>query len=30
MEQSITNENIISGNKETIEICPDDVVLEDG
>jgi len=30
MEQSSTNENMISGNNETIEICMNDVVLEDG
>jgi hypothetical protein len=29
MEQSFTNENVISGNNETIEICMNDVVLED-
>ncbi len=30
MEQSSTNENVISENNETIEICMNDVVLEDG
>jgi hypothetical protein len=30
MEQSFANENMISENKETIEICMNDVVLEDG
>jgi hypothetical protein len=30
MEQSSTNENVISGNNEIIEICMNDVVLEDG
>jgi phage terminase large subunit-like protein len=30
MEQSFANENVISGNNETIEICMNDVVLEDG
>jgi hypothetical protein len=25
-----TSDNMISGNNETIEICMDDVVLEDG
>jgi hypothetical protein len=30
MEQPSTNENVISGNNETIEICMNDVVLEDG
>ncbi len=30
MEQSSTNENIIIGNNEAIEICMNDVVLEDG
>jgi hypothetical protein len=30
MEQSFANENVISGNIETIEICVNDVVLEDG
>jgi hypothetical protein len=30
MEQSTANENMISGNNEIIEICTDDVVLEDG
>jgi hypothetical protein len=29
MEQSSTNENVISGNNEIIEICMNDVVLED-
>ncbi len=29
MEQSSTNENVISGNNETIEICMNDVVLGD-
>jgi hypothetical protein len=29
MEQSFANENVISGNNETIEICINDVVLED-
>jgi hypothetical protein len=29
MEQSSTNENMIIGNNETIEICINDVVLED-
>jgi hypothetical protein len=29
MEQSSTNENVISGNNERIEICMNDVVLED-
>jgi len=29
MEQSSANENMISGNNETIEICINDVVLED-
>ncbi len=29
MEQSSTNENVISGNNETIETCMNDVVLED-
>jgi phage terminase large subunit-like protein len=28
MEQSFANENVISGNNETIEICVNDVVLE--
>ncbi len=28
MEQSSTNENVMSGNNETIEICMNDVVLE--
>jgi hypothetical protein len=28
MEQSSTNENTISGNNETIEICMNDVGLE--
>jgi len=28
MEQSFANENMISGNNETIEICMNDVVLE--
>jgi len=28
MEQSSANENMISGNNETIEICMHDVVLE--
>jgi hypothetical protein len=30
MEQSFPNENLISGNNETIEICMNDLVLEDG
>jgi len=30
MEESFANENVISGNNETIEICMNDVVLEDG
>jgi hypothetical protein len=30
MEQSSANENMISGNNETIEICMNDVVFEDG
>jgi hypothetical protein len=30
MEQSSANENMISGNNETIEICMNDVVIEDG
>jgi hypothetical protein len=30
MEQSFANENVISGNNETIEICMIDVVLVDG
>jgi hypothetical protein len=30
MEQSFANENVINGNNETIEICKDDGVLEDG
>jgi len=30
MEQPSTNENVISGNNETIEIYMNDVVLEDG
>jgi hypothetical protein len=29
MEQSFANENVINGNNETIEICINDVVLED-
>jgi hypothetical protein len=29
MEQSFANENVINGNNETIEICMNDVVLED-
>jgi len=29
MEQSSTNENVINGNNEKIEICINDVVLED-
>jgi len=29
MEQSSTNENVISGNNETIGICMNDVFLED-
>jgi hypothetical protein len=29
MEQSSTNENVISGNNETIEICMNDVILKD-
>jgi hypothetical protein len=28
MEWSSTNENVISGNNETIEICMNDLVLE--
>ncbi len=28
MEESFANENMISGNNETIEICMNDVVLE--
>jgi len=28
MEQSSTNENVMSGNNETIEICMNDVILE--
>jgi hypothetical protein len=28
MEQSFANENVINGNNETIEICLNDVVLE--
>jgi hypothetical protein len=30
MEQFSTNENMISGNNETIKICMNDVVLDDG
>jgi hypothetical protein len=30
MEQSSTNENMISGNNQTIEICMNDVVVKDG
>jgi hypothetical protein len=30
MEQSFANENMISGNDEAIEICMNDVVLENG
>jgi hypothetical protein len=30
MEQSSTNENMISGNNEIIEICMNDVILKDG
>jgi hypothetical protein len=30
MEQSFANEYTINGNNETIEICMNDVVLEDG
>jgi hypothetical protein len=30
MEQYFANENMINGNNETIEICMNDVVLEDG
>jgi len=30
MEQSFANENMINGNNETIEICMNNVVLEDG
>jgi hypothetical protein len=30
MEQSSTNENVINGNNETMEICMNDVVLEYG
>jgi len=30
MEQSSTNENVISGNNGVIETCMNDVVLEDG
>ncbi len=29
MEQSFANENVINGNNETIEICMNDIVLED-
>jgi hypothetical protein len=29
MEQFSTNENMISGNNETIEICINNVILED-
>jgi hypothetical protein len=29
MEQSSTNDNMINGNNETIEICMNDVVVED-
>jgi hypothetical protein len=28
MQQSFTNENVINGNNETIEICMNDVILE--
>jgi hypothetical protein len=28
MEQSSANENVMSGNNETIEICMNDVILE--
>ncbi len=28
MEQSFANENVINGNNETIEICKNDVILE--
>jgi hypothetical protein len=30
MEQFSTNENVLNGNNEIIEICMNDVVLEDG
>jgi len=30
MEQSFANKNVINGNNETIEICMNDVVLDDG
>jgi len=30
MEQSFANENMINGNNETIKICMNDIVLEDG
>jgi hypothetical protein len=30
MEQPFANENVISGKNETIQICMNDVVLEDG
>jgi hypothetical protein len=30
MEESSANENVISGNNETIEICMNDVVAKDG
>jgi hypothetical protein len=30
MEQSSANDNMISGNNEAIEICMNDIVLEDG
>jgi hypothetical protein len=29
MEQSFANENIISGNNDTIEICMNDVILKE-
>jgi hypothetical protein len=29
MEQSFANENVVSGNNETIDICMNEVVLED-
>ncbi len=29
MEQSFTNENVVSGNNETIEICMNDGIMED-
>jgi hypothetical protein len=28
MEQSSANENVMSGNNETIEICMNDIILE--